>query len=139
MDPATLATSQQRLLDQQDQLVQRRFELEDDLQRVTGREIEYGDRAQAEAPEEALEHLDEQSRREWEAIQAALACIEAGPYGDCDMCGEPISPARLDAMPMAPHCMRCQEKVEKARRSQPWTSQRNSIPSQCSPPLISPW
>jgi DnaK suppressor protein len=114
MDPDTCATYWQRLIEQQEQLVQRIFELEEDLQHISAREIEHVDRAQAEASEGMLAKLDEQSRREWEAIQEALARIESGTYGDCTTCGKAIEPARLDAMPMARRCTHCQEVAEKA-------------------------
>jgi DnaK suppressor protein len=114
MDPDTCATYRQRLIEQQEQLVQRIFGLEEDRQHISEREIEYVDRAQAEASEEMLAKLDEQSRREWEAIQEALARIVSGTYGDCTTCGKAIAPARLEAMPMARHCTHCQEVVERA-------------------------
>ena len=58
--------------------------------------------------------LDEQSRREWEAIQEALARMASGTYGDCTTCGKAIESARLEAMPMARRCTYCQEVAEKA-------------------------
>lgn len=114
MDSDTWATHRQRLIEQQERLVQRIFNLEEDLQRISAREIEYVDRAQAEVPEETLANLDEQSRREWEAIQEALARIASGTYGTCTTCGKAIEPARLDAVPTARRCTHCQEDVEKA-------------------------
>jgi RNA polymerase-binding protein DksA len=113
MDPMTLDTYRQRLLAQQQQLVRRIFALEADLQSARTREIEYGDRAQAEMPEEMLDKLDEQSRREWDEIQAALARMEAGTYGRCETCGHAIPPARLEALPTARRCVPCQEQAER--------------------------
>lgn len=40
-------------------------------------------------------------------ITAALRRIEAGSYGDCVRCGEPINEQRLDADPAAPLCVAC--------------------------------
>ncbi len=40
-------------------------------------------------------------------IQAALARLEDGEYGDCAACGEAIAPQRLEADPAAPFCARC--------------------------------
>ena len=37
---------------------------------------------------------------------------EAGTYGFCDDCGEPIAKARLEAKPHAVRCTRCQDKHE---------------------------
>ena len=40
-------------------------------------------------------------------IDAALARIDAGTYGTCESCGEPISPGRLEARPTARTCISC--------------------------------
>ncbi len=40
-------------------------------------------------------------------IDAALARIEAGEYGWCVQCGEPISPKRLALDPALPTCVAC--------------------------------
>ena len=50
-----------------------------------------------------------------EAIQAALARIDAETYGICATCGEMISAARLTAMPTARLCVACQERLEHSR------------------------
>ena len=113
MDPRTLETYRQQLLALQQQLVQRIFDMEASMLAMDAdRDIERTDRVQEEAAEVALTALDEQGRREMEAIQAALARIDAGTYGLCDTCGETISAARLTAMPMARRCVSCQERLE---------------------------
>lgn len=43
-------------------------------------------------------------------IDAALARIENGTYGECVSCGEPIDPRRLEADPAAASCLACAEK-----------------------------
>lgn len=45
-------------------------------------------------------------------IDAALARIDAGTYGQCSGCGTAIPPERLDAMPAAAHCVTCKQQVE---------------------------
>lgn len=45
-----------------------------------------------------------------QAIDEALARIEKGNYGVCRDCGEPISPARLNAIPWTRVCITCKEK-----------------------------
>ena len=40
-------------------------------------------------------------------IDDALAKIDAGTYGLCEQCGEPIGEARLEAMPAARLCITC--------------------------------
>jgi DnaK suppressor protein len=40
-------------------------------------------------------------------IDDALAKIDAGTYGACELCSEAISDARLEAMPAARQCISC--------------------------------
>ena len=80
------------------------------------RDIERMDRVQEEAAEVTLTALEEHERREMAEIQAALARIDAGTYGICEVCGEEISPARLEAFPMARRCVRCQERAGKRQK-----------------------
>jgi DnaK suppressor protein len=40
-------------------------------------------------------------------VDDALAKFEAGTYGRCESCGEPIGAPRLEAMPSARFCMVC--------------------------------
>lgn len=51
----------------------------------------------------------QQVRRDIEAqrLLAALARIESGDFGDCEMCGEPIAPRRLELDPAAIRCISC--------------------------------
>jgi len=59
------------------------------------------------ADDEAQVALETAGRREAARIAAALGRIEAGTWGDCIRCGEPIDPRRLDADPSAPTCVAC--------------------------------
>ena len=40
-------------------------------------------------------------------VDEALARLEAGTYGFCEDCGQPIAPERLEAIPTARSCVRC--------------------------------
>jgi DnaK suppressor protein len=42
----------------------------------------------------------------------ALARIEAGDYGYCVTCDQPIDPRRLEFDPAVDHCIRCAERAE---------------------------
>jgi len=42
-----------------------------------------------------------------EKLQRALAKLEEGSYGRCDRCGNPIAPARLEAVPESVLCIDC--------------------------------
>lgn len=44
-------------------------------------------------------------------VDEALDRISAGDYGVCQRCEEPISPRRLEVLPWAKYCVRCQERI----------------------------
>ncbi len=45
-------------------------------------------------------------------IDQALAAAEAGTYGECRKCDEPIAKKRLTARPESPFCLECQGAKE---------------------------
>ena len=51
--------------------------------------------------------LLEQAREQVAAIDAALEAVQAGRYGTCARCGQPIGEDRLAARPAALTCVRC--------------------------------
>jgi DnaK suppressor protein len=55
--------------------------------------------------------------RELEEVTRALADIDAGRYGICRDCGEPIAKARLKVMPFATRCVACQAQLEGLGRA----------------------
>ena len=46
-------------------------------------------------------------------IRRALARIADGSFGVCLHCEEDISPKRVNAVPWAAYCIRCQEQVDR--------------------------
>ncbi|WP_227271691.1 TraR/DksA family transcriptional regulator [Roseobacter weihaiensis] len=68
---------------------------------------DWEDRSSERQGDEVLEALGHVELAELKRIDAALARIEDGTYGDCLKCGEPISDARLDAVPDAALCKTC--------------------------------
>lgn len=64
---------------------------------------------------QAMAQATERRRQaERQRIAAALARIEAGEYGWCVACGDPIPPRRLELDPAAPACVRCAERSRGA-------------------------
>jgi DnaK suppressor protein len=113
MDTETLDKYRERLRTMQQQLTQRVFRLAAETHNMeAGRDIERMDHAQEEAVNDEMIALDERSRQQVGEIQAALARIDDGTYGDCACCGEPINPKRLKTLPTALHCIRCQALLE---------------------------
>ena len=49
-------------------------------------------------------------------VQQALGRIRARTYGTCEECGGVIAKKRLEAIPFAPLCIRCAEKLENGGR-----------------------
>ncbi len=46
-------------------------------------------------------------------VEEALRRIEVGSYGYCVNCEEEIQPKRLEAVPWARHCIKCQDLQER--------------------------
>ena len=44
-------------------------------------------------------------------VQRAIAKMDAGTYGVCERCGNPIAPERLEAIPWAILCIDCKRLV----------------------------
>lgn len=45
--------------------------------------------------------------------ERALGGIDAGAYGSCESCGQPIGKARLQAFPRATLCVSCKQREER--------------------------
>lgn len=61
--------------------------------------------------DEAVTFLDTLTRTLAD-VNAALKTIKEGAHGTCAECGEPIASKRLQAIPWATHCIRCQEAID---------------------------
>ncbi|MEL6289681.1 MAG: RNA polymerase-binding protein DksA [Pseudomonadota bacterium] len=74
------------------------------------------DRATSEA-DRALElRARDRQRKLISKIESALRRIDEGEYGYCEVTGEPIGVARLDARPIATMSVEAQERHEKRER-----------------------
>jgi DnaK suppressor protein len=51
--------------------------------------------------------LEKRLREQLAEVEHALQKFEDGTYGLCDNCGQPIDPARLEALPQASLCLNC--------------------------------
>src|SRR5579883_111006 len=60
----------------------------------------------------AIRNLDRDSNM-LRQIRRALARIADGSYGICLHCEEDISPKRINAVPWAAYCIKCQEQVDR--------------------------
>jgi len=57
--------------------------------------------------------LEERLGESLNEVEHALQKYEAGTYGLCDSCGQPIEKARLEAIPQASLCLSCKAKQAK--------------------------
>jgi DnaK suppressor protein len=68
---------------------------------------------------ERLLLVHEELRGRLQLLADAQARMEAGTYGTCERCGNPIAPERLDALPFVTLCITCQSEVEEETSSMP--------------------
>ena len=89
-------------------------ELQQRLERTQSEErneVEEGDdtTAQLWQASEVRDGLNDEAVAELGDVSRALARVDAGEYGICTSCGEPINPGRLEALPYAELCIACAE------------------------------
>jgi RNA polymerase-binding protein DksA len=114
MDPTTLELARRALLEERERLLGDQRETT-----ITAPDpMTYGSQAAAASQVFAQQRdlaLRDHNELQLEAVDAALGRIEAGTYGICVTCGQPISAARLEAVPAAAHCIDCQKKASAGR------------------------
>jgi DnaK suppressor protein len=101
-----------------------RKKLEEEREQLLARSIpppeiargDEGDLATMAQVKEQSRWLEVDQKKRVALIDQALARITSGKYGICDNCGNPIAPERLEVMPHATMCIKCQFKLEKKRK-----------------------
>jgi RNA polymerase-binding transcription factor DksA len=75
-------------------------------------EVEEGNDSNAELWEtsEIRDGLNDETVTELRDVNRALSRLDAGDYGICTNCGEPIDPRRLEALPYAELCIFCADQ-----------------------------
>jgi DnaK suppressor protein len=106
------------------ELLERRSRIDHEM---TRRELEQGELENIDTQAEMVDlaqnleliernvSLQEQERRELASIDLALAKLGSGTYGACEDCGEAIPVRRLQIVPEARLCARCQSVSERER------------------------
>lgn len=72
--------------------------------------------------------LAEVESREREQIEEALERMEEGTYGVCEVCSCNIPVARLNALPYADKCVKCQQ-AEEDQRNDPYGYIQQDFPN----------
>jgi RNA polymerase-binding transcription factor DksA len=65
----------------------------------------FADSGQVAAEMGEAKALANSLRDQLDDVEAALAALDEGRYGLCEVCGEPIAEARLEAMPTTRRCI----------------------------------
>lgn len=67
----------------------------------------FADTSQVTAERGEVEALASQLKDALGDVMTALHKLDAGTYGTCERCGQPISEARLEAKPASAYCINC--------------------------------
>ena len=83
------------------------------------------DQAQYLNEESVSLHLNVLDYAQLRLIEEALDRLDAGDYGICLCCDQPIPPKRLNAVCWARYCVRCQEAGAERRE---WNDAQSGVP-----------
>jgi DnaK suppressor protein len=116
MNSAQLEYFRQKLLDWKESIVRESRDTIEQLKSGPIREADLTDRASSETDWSIELRTRDRQRKLIAKIDAALRRIEQGEYGFCEVTGEPISLARLEARPIATMTVEAQERHERQER-----------------------
>ena len=105
-----------KLLDWKDSILRDSQGTLSQLQLDSLREADLTDRASSETDWSIELRTRDRQRKLINKIEAALRRLEEGEYGYCEVTGEPIGLARLEARPIATMTIEAQERHERAER-----------------------
>ena len=80
------------------------------MENNSGRQGDMADQASGNNEVHIQLKLKQTDAKILQAIEEAVYRMEKGTYGVCRDCGEPIAPARLNAIPWTRVCITCKEK-----------------------------
>jgi DnaK suppressor protein len=116
MNPLQLEYFRQKLLNWKEAIVKESRDTMVQLKSGPIREPDLTDRASSETDWAIELRTRDRQRKLIAKIDAALRRIEQGEYGFCEVTGEPISLARLEARPVATMTVEAQERHERNER-----------------------
>ena len=113
-----IATLKKRLEEEREELLVQAANLEADAADESWKEPRSDDDAEtgtATFERERTMSLARNARQTIIQIDRALDRMDAGTYGECVGCGQPIALERLEALPQAVDCLDCRRKAERFR------------------------
>ncbi|MEO0411762.1 MAG: RNA polymerase-binding protein DksA [Pseudomonadota bacterium] len=106
-----------KLLQWKNEILSEAKETLDTLQKESLREADIADRASTETDWSIQLRTRDRQRKLISKIDSALARIDSGEYGYCEVTGDPISLKRLDARPIATMTVEAQERHERREKN----------------------
>jgi len=116
MNADQLAYFRQKLLRWKDDILREAADTMAQLKDGPIQEADLNDRASSETDWSIHLRTRDRQRKLICKIDAALRRIDSGEYGFCEVSGEPISLARLEARPIATMTVEAQERHERNER-----------------------
>jgi len=119
MEAKKLKVARQRLANEYEDLTKsmKRGRLAADEINVEATEVE-GDLATISHARELFFNLQEGDLARLRSIEEAMEALDRGQYGECIRCDGDINEKRLEVVPWATMCVRCQEEAEMEGSSQ---------------------
>ncbi|MFI3185369.1 MAG: TraR/DksA family transcriptional regulator [Methylococcaceae bacterium] len=93
------------LIEMLEELDDRLARISQDIQEPLDQNVE--EQATQAENNEVLDDLGNAARTEMEMVKQAIARIDIGQYGLCQVCGKPISKERLKVVPYSSLCIKC--------------------------------
>lgn len=125
MDARTAKRFRRRLLDELGQRGRLLGQIRKSMTEQSERYIQGGggfashmaDQATEEADLESEFQIADSQGRLVAQIEAAIQRIDEGRYGACEWCGKAIDIRRLEVVPYARYCLKCQEKQDRLQNN----------------------
>ncbi|WP_246604886.1 RNA polymerase-binding protein DksA [Aquisediminimonas sediminicola] len=105
-----------KLIDWKESILRESKEVLTQLKNDSLREPDVADRASSETDWSIELRTRDRQRKLISKIESALRRLEDGEYGYCEVTGEPISLARLEARPIATMTVEAQERHERQEK-----------------------
>nr|WSW46298.1 TraR/DksA C4-type zinc finger protein [Streptomyces sp. NBC_01001] len=120
-DPWTPAEVAEARSELQSEVLRLRHELQASDEAISGLMRDSGDGAGDDQADTGTKNITRESelalaanaREMLEQTERALERLDAGTYGLCENCGQPIGKARMQAFPRATLCVDCKQKQER--------------------------
>ena len=108
--PTEFEAVRQKLQQQKQELLVRAAKVRADITRSSGPlEKDFAEQVVQMENDAVLAGIGEATAAELAQINRALAQMDAGSYGTCSRCGQPIGERRLQALPYSDRCITCAE------------------------------